>query len=66
MNTQGLTKMYDQLTPRERLPLIVAASVRADTVERARLVDSAAMVTFAVPPFTAWPKRSPRRPVSTC
>jgi len=41
MNTTLLDKLYDQLTARERLPLIIAAARRADAVERRRLVDSA-------------------------
>src|SRR5439155_12817074 len=28
MNTEGLAKLYDTLTPRERLPLIIAAAAR--------------------------------------
>ena len=41
MNTKVLHKLYDQLTARERLSLIIAAARRADAVERRRLVDSA-------------------------
>jgi hypothetical protein len=49
MNSNGLAKLYDQLTARERLPLLVAASVRADAVERQRLAGSAPRLAFAVP-----------------
>ena len=38
MNTNGLARLYDRLTPRERLPLIMAASARGDEMERERLV----------------------------
>jgi hypothetical protein len=41
-----LTKYYDQLTARERLTLLVAASVRGDPVERQRLVDSAPRAAY--------------------
>lgn len=41
MNGNGLAKLYDRLTPHERLPLIVAASLRGDDAERDRLVNSA-------------------------
>jgi hypothetical protein len=49
MNTNDLARLYDRLTPRERLPLIVAASVRGDAVERARLTASAPSMGLAVP-----------------
>jgi hypothetical protein len=49
MNTNDLAKHYDQLTARERLPLILAASARADAVERQRLLDSAPRVRFEAP-----------------
>lgn len=41
MNTNGLAKLYDNLTPKERLPLILAASARRDDAERNRLAQSA-------------------------
>jgi hypothetical protein len=41
MNTNGLAKLYDKLTPRERLPLIVAAVDRGDDAEADRLARSA-------------------------
>ncbi len=49
MNSKVLAKLYEQLTARERLPLIVAAATRADAVERQRLVDSAPSRGLAVP-----------------
>ena len=42
MNTESLAKLYDRLTPFERVPLIAAAVSRGDEVERDRLVRSAA------------------------
>ena len=51
MNTDCLAKLYDQLTPRERLPLIVAATARGDEADRARLVASAPTNTFRVPDY---------------
>jgi hypothetical protein len=49
MNTKALDKLYDQLTARERLPLIIAAAHRADAVERQRLMDSAPSLHYQVP-----------------
>jgi hypothetical protein len=49
MNSKVLTKFYDQLTAGERLPLLVAAAVRGDAVERQRLVGSAPSREFEVP-----------------
>jgi hypothetical protein len=49
MNTNGLAKQYGCLTPRERLPLILAASARGDEVERERLGRSAPRVGYRVP-----------------
>jgi hypothetical protein len=46
MNPKVLTKYYDQLTARERLTLLVAASVRSDAVERQRLLDSAPKAAY--------------------
>jgi hypothetical protein len=51
MNTRGLAKHYSVLTPRERLPLILAASVREDEVERERLARSAPRETYALPDY---------------
>lgn len=49
MNTKISSKMYDQLTARERLSLLLAASGRQDAVERQRLMDSAPRESFSAP-----------------
>ncbi len=49
MNTNGLARHYETLTPKERLPLIMAASARGDEAERQRLVLSAPTVCYRVP-----------------
>jgi hypothetical protein len=46
MNTKNLAKNYNQLTPRERVSLILAAVARADDVERQRLLDAAPSVAL--------------------
>jgi hypothetical protein len=51
MNTKALARHYDQLTPHERLPLIIAASARGDEVEAERLARSAPRRTFALPDY---------------
>jgi hypothetical protein len=51
MNSNALAKLYDRLTPRERLPLIVAASGRGDEVERGRLVQTAPTVAYRLPDY---------------
>jgi hypothetical protein len=51
MNTKGLAKLYDRLTPRERLPLIMGASGRGDDLDRQRLVASAPRVSYRVPDY---------------
>jgi hypothetical protein len=51
MTTDSLAKLYDRLTPRERLPLIVAATARGDEADRARLIGSAPTNTFRVPDY---------------
>jgi hypothetical protein len=51
MNTNGLARHYKALTPWERLPLIAAASVRGDEVERDRLARSAPRHDFRVPDY---------------
>jgi hypothetical protein len=48
MNTTGLARYYESLSPRERFPLMVAARLRGDDVEAERLVRSAPMQAFAV------------------
>jgi hypothetical protein len=41
MNSDALAKLYGQLRPIERLPLIIAAADRGDLLERDRLANSA-------------------------
>ncbi len=48
MNPNVLTKLYDQLTARERLTLLIAASVRDDPVDRQRLLDSAPSTPYRI------------------
>ena len=49
MNSNNLTKLYDQLTARERLSLLVAASARGDAVDRQRLHGSAPRLRLEAP-----------------
>jgi hypothetical protein len=49
MNTNGIAKHYETLTPLERLPLIVAACYRRDDVEAERLARSAPRLGFQLP-----------------
>ena len=51
MNTNGLAKLYEYLTPMERLPLILAASAREDEAERDRLVRSVPKLGFRLLDF---------------
>ncbi len=51
MNTNGLAKHYDLLTPRERLPLIMAAALRGDGAEFDRLHRSAPRLGYSVPDY---------------
>ena len=51
MSTPSLDRLYERLTPRERLPLIMAAHVRGDVAERKRLVASARTRTYEVPDY---------------
>jgi len=51
MNTHGLSQLYDQLTPSERLPLIMAAAARDDEAEKQRLCAAAPEVSFRVPNY---------------
>jgi hypothetical protein len=51
MNTHGLSQLYDQLTPAERLALIMAASVRGDEAEKQRLIAAAPEVSLRVPDY---------------
>jgi hypothetical protein len=51
MNTNGPARHYETLTPRERLPLIMAASARGDEAEAQRLAHSAPLVSLRVPDY---------------
>jgi hypothetical protein len=51
MNTNALAKLYDRLTPRERLSLIVAASGRGDEAERGRLMRTAPTSLYRLPDY---------------
>jgi len=46
MNVKDLAKLYDRLTPRERLPLIIAASERGDEAEADRLAHAAPRIEW--------------------
>src|SRR5262245_15601287 len=48
MNTQGLARQYDKLTPRERFALLVAAAARGDEFERSRLILSGPQKNYRV------------------
>jgi hypothetical protein len=54
MNTNGLVKLYDRLTPKERLPLIMAASARGDEAERNRLAHTAPREGFWIRDYYGW------------
>jgi hypothetical protein len=45
MNSNRLAKMYDKLTPAERLCLLQAATARGDEVEENRLMRTASIIT---------------------
>ncbi len=51
MNTNSLARHDEILTPRERLPLIMAASARGDEAEAQRLAHSAPLVSLRVPDY---------------
>src|SRR6516162_5116870 len=51
MNTNGLAKHYDVLTPRERMPLIIAANDRGDDAEAERLVRAAPRNAYRLPDY---------------
>lgn len=51
MNTNGLARHYDRLTPSERLPLMLAAAARGDEAEHQRLLHSAPRIGYEVPNF---------------
>lgn len=48
MNTKGLARLYDRLTPSERLPLIIAAAERGDDAEADRLANAAGRITLSM------------------
>jgi hypothetical protein len=51
MTTNPVSRWYDRLTPRERLPLIVAAAQRGDAVENQSLVTSAPQELWEGPDY---------------
>jgi hypothetical protein len=51
MNTDALARLYDRLTPRERLPLIMAAEERGDDAEADRLSRSAPKIHVRLPDY---------------
>ncbi len=51
MNLNCLTRLYNRLTARERLPLLLAARERGDAAEAQRLVRSAPRRAFTVPDY---------------
>src|SRR5262249_22550990 len=53
MTTNSVSRLYDSLTPRERLPLLIAAAGRDDAVEQQRLQASAPKQMFESPDYCA-------------
>jgi hypothetical protein len=51
VNTNTLAKLYDRLSPRERLPLILAASLRGDEPEKERLARTAPRALYRLPDY---------------
>jgi hypothetical protein len=51
VNTNALAKLYDRLTPLERLPLIIAATDRGDNAEADRLARSAPRIGVSLPDY---------------
>ncbi len=51
MNTNGLAKLYDRLTPRERVPLMIAAYDRGDHAEAERLSRAAPRYGVTLPDY---------------
>jgi hypothetical protein len=51
VNANDLAKLYDRLTPRERLPLIIAASERGDEAEADRLAHAAPRMELRLPDY---------------
>src|SRR5262245_9866135 len=54
MNTNGLTRQYDKLTPQERFCLIFAAGIRDDDAERERLINSGGRITLSIGDHYPW------------
>jgi hypothetical protein len=51
LNTKSLSRLYDRLTPRERLPLILAAVERGDDAEAQRLSCAAPRLHVRLPDY---------------
>jgi hypothetical protein len=51
MNTNGIARHYDRLTPEERVPLMIAAQARGDEAECERLTASARRVSYRAPDY---------------
>jgi hypothetical protein len=51
MDKNPLAKLYDRLTPRERLPLLIAAAARGDDTEAQRLADAAPRACYGLPDY---------------
>jgi hypothetical protein len=51
VNPKALAKLYDRLTPRERLHLLLAAAVRGDEAEAQRLMRSAPRLHLSLPDY---------------
>jgi hypothetical protein len=51
MNTDDLAKLYDRLPPAERMPLIIGAGRRGDTVESRRLSQTAPRMSLTFPDY---------------
>src|SRR5438874_440209 len=48
MNSNGLAKMYSQLTPEERFRLVLAAGARGDKTEQQRLANGDQRITVTM------------------
>jgi hypothetical protein len=51
MTTNPVSRLYDRLTPRERLPLLIAAAKRGDAIESQRLQMSAPKLQLEMPDY---------------
>ncbi|MFL5340568.1 MAG: hypothetical protein ACJ8F7_10500 [Gemmataceae bacterium] len=54
MNANAIARQYEQLTPAERFPLILAAAARGDEVERERLNNTAGRIELSMPDQTPY------------